>query len=111
MRKTLREIFIENLRYYRQKKGLSQLELAVEIEKSPNYINGIENNSTFPSVETIEQIANVLSISAKLLFDENGCIENILPSEKKQFIDDVAKRLSSSLEKNIRHEMEDVLGK
>jgi len=111
MGKTLREIFIENLRYYRQKKGLSQLELAVEIEKSPNYINGIENNSTFPSVETIEKIATALGISAKQLFDENGCVGNILPSGKQQFIDDIAKRLSASLEKDIRREMEDVLGK
>ncbi len=111
MEKTLRQIFIENLRFYRQKKGLSQLELAVEIEKSPNYINGIENNSTFPSVETIEQIAKVLDVSAKQLFDEQGCPENAIQFDKNKFVDDVTNQLYTRLKTDIRRAMEDVLGK
>lgn len=110
MDKPLRQVFVDNLKYYRLKKGFSQLQLAVEIEKSVNYINGIENNNTFPSPETIEQIASVLGIHAKQLFDEEGCPENALAFNKEKFITDITEKISNNLKADIHREIQDVLG-
>ena len=40
---TLRQQFIQNLKFFRKQKGMRQLDLALEIGKSSNYINSIEN--------------------------------------------------------------------
>lgn len=108
MAKKLRQVFVDNLKYYRQKKGFSQLQLAIEIEKSVNYINGIENNNTFPSPETIEQIATVLGIQAKQLFDEEGCPENILSYNKNKFIEEITENLAIRFKADIKKEIREV---
>ena len=41
----------------------------MELGRSANYINSIENGKYFPSPETIEQIAAVLGIEPIRLFD------------------------------------------
>lgn len=70
----LRQVFIRNLKYYRKEKKLRQLDLAIEIGKSSNYINSIENGKYFPSPETIEKISDFLKIEPMQLFDKkNPC--------------------------------------
>ena len=68
----LRQVFIRNLKYYRKLHGIRQLDLALEIGKSTNYINSIENGKYFPSPETIEKIAETLSIEPMRLFDRSS---------------------------------------
>ena len=65
---TLRQQFIQNLKFFRKQKGMRQLDLALEIGKSSNYINSIENGKYFPSPETIENIALSLGIEPVSLF-------------------------------------------
>ena len=85
--------------------------LAMELDKSANYINGIENNNTFPSVETIEQIAKILEIPASKLFETQGSPENVITFDKAQFIKEITEELYTRLHDDIAHEMEIVLGK
>lgn len=59
------------MKHYRKLSGLRQLDLALEIDKSSNYINSIENGKYFPSPETIEKIADVLKIDPMELFNKN----------------------------------------
>lgn len=66
----LRDVFIRNLKYYRKQKRLRQIDLAIELDKNPNYINSIENSKYFPSPETIEQIAQILQIDPMQLFNK-----------------------------------------
>ena len=78
----LRTVFIRNLKFYRKKKGLRQLDLALEIGKSSNYINSIENGKYFPSPETIEKICVFLDIEPMRLFDMGNPDDiKILPSK------------------------------
>lgn len=78
----LRQTFIHNLKHYRKLKGISQLDLALEIGKSSNYINAIENGKYFPSPETIEEIAEFLEIEPISLFArETKSTEQVPPSE------------------------------
>ena len=68
----LRQTFIDNLKYYRKERGFRQIDLALEIGKSTNYINSIENGKYFPSPETIERLSEVLGIDPMRLFDKNA---------------------------------------
>lgn len=72
----LRQTFIQNLKHYRKLKGIRQLDLALEIGKSSNYINSIENGKYFPSPETIEEIAAFLEIEPIRLFDRETSQSN-----------------------------------
>ena len=64
----LRMTFIQNLKHYRKRQRMRQLDLAFAIGKSANYINSVENGKYFPSPETIDQIAAALGIKSELLF-------------------------------------------
>ena len=64
------EIFIKNLRFFRNKLGFSQLEFSEKIGLSPNYLNAVENGKNFPSVEVIQKIIDVLGIMPYQLFLE-----------------------------------------
>ena len=66
----LQELFIKNLRYFRIKKGISQLRFSEMINISPNYLNAVENGKNFPSPEVIQHILDTLEILPYQLFLE-----------------------------------------
>jgi transcriptional regulator with XRE-family HTH domain len=68
---TLKQIFIENLKDFRKKEGLSQMQLAEYCGISPGYIAEIEIGKKFPSVGVIEKIAIILKVEPYLLFKSN----------------------------------------
>lgn len=61
---TTQQIFINNLKAYRKQAGFTQAQLASLIDKSFNYINGIECGVSFPSPDVIDKIAGVLKNKA-----------------------------------------------
>lgn len=69
---TTRQTFIQNLKFYRKKAGLTQEKLAEAIGMSTTYIGTMEACGRFPSPETIDKIAEALSIRPSVLFDEFG---------------------------------------
>ena len=66
--KNLKEIFSDNLKYYRKQAGLTQDDFAKSVQTDPVYISYIENGKRFPSIEYIEKMANVLNIESYKLF-------------------------------------------
>jgi transcriptional regulator with XRE-family HTH domain len=64
------EIFIENLRFWRKKRGISQLKLSEMVNISPSYLNAVENGKNFPSPEVIQNISDNLEILPYQLFLE-----------------------------------------
>lgn len=96
------QIFITNLKAFRKQKGYTQAQLAGLIDKSFNYINGIECGVSFPPPDVIDQIAEVLKIKPFQLFDENGCEENVINADKEVFIKNVSDRVYSKLKDDIR---------
>jgi len=70
--------FIKNLRFWRKKKGLSQLKLSEMVNISPNYLNAVENGKNFPSPEVIQQFSDILGILPYQLFLE--CPSETVPS-------------------------------
>ncbi len=62
------DIFIENLKRIRTKKGLSQAKLAEEADLSAGLIGDIETGRTNPTLTTIEKIALALHVPVHQLF-------------------------------------------
>jgi len=70
-------LFIENLRYWRKKRGISQLKLSEIVNISPNYLNAVENGKNFPSPEVIQHISDCLELMPYQLFLEYP--EEVMP--------------------------------
>lgn len=111
MKRTLRKAVIANLKYHRERAGISQQNLSLELGKSVNYINGIENGSGFPAIDVIEDISEILKINPMLLFDREGCPENVKRFDRDQFVSDVTEGLYERLKADIGKEVREVLGK
>lgn len=60
--------FIENMKFYRKQKGLSQAQLAEACDVSNGTIGNIECGATKPSFDLIIQIADILEIKPESLF-------------------------------------------
>lgn len=64
---TLRQIFRDNVKFYRKELKLSQEKLAELSNLSTNYIGDIERTNRKITIDTIEKIANGLGIDPALL--------------------------------------------
>lgn len=111
MAEALRDIFIRNLRFYRKQNHLSQEKLSYEIDMSMNYINQLENKSSFPPPEIIDKIAKVLGIRPVQLFDETECPENIIASSRRNFIDELAEEVHKRLKIDVQKSIESAVQK
>ena len=54
----------------REKKGLTQDQLAEQVNLSPMHISVIERGNKLPRLETLINIANVLDVSADILLQD-----------------------------------------
>lgn len=62
----------KNIRRIRQRKGLTQEELAFESEIDLTYIGGIERGKRNPSLLLMARIAGALSVPLPKLFSDKG---------------------------------------
>lgn len=108
---TLQEIFIHNLKFYRKQKGLTQNELTLSIDKSYNYINGVEQKKCFPPPDVIERIATALGIKAHQLFMEDGCPETAMQFNADKYIERITADLHQRLKEDIRREVQEVFAR
>ena len=97
----MQTVFINNLKMYRKKARLTQAALALQIDRSFNYINSVECAVLFPPPATIQKIAEVLHIRPMQLFDENTSAENIIASDKEAFITEVSEKIYAKLRTDI----------
>ncbi len=101
----LKEVFINNLKFYRKKKGLTQNELTLAIDKSYNYINSVEQGKISPSFDVIQSICDVLEIKASWLFDDNASPQNIRAFNKEEYISEISDKLFAKLKNVISSEI------
>ncbi len=95
----VQEIFIKNLRYYRNTAGFSQLAFSEKIGLSPNYLNAVENGKNFPSTEVIQKIVDVLNILPYQLFLEDPKSSNQADSrEIQQLANNLKKDLTTCID-------------
>ena len=72
----IREIFSQNLKYYRNQLGLSQAKLGDMVNLTDKYISDLERRLYDPSLNTIDSLARALNIEAYLLLKYNETHKN-----------------------------------
>ena len=79
------------IRELRKIKGVSQLELAYDMDMSMNTISGIALGKISPKIETLRKIAEKLNVSMSELFE----FSKILPQDKitRKKIEEIANKL------------------
>lgn len=97
----VREIFKENLKYWRNKANLTQEQLSEKIGYGIGYISEIESRNMFPKPETIDAIANALNITPAQLFEQQGCPTNTINFDKKTFIKEISDGLYEKLNQSM----------
>lgn len=60
--------FRKNLKYYREQKGWSQSELAIQADSSNGQIGNVESGKASPSIDLVFRIATALSVHPADLF-------------------------------------------
>jgi transcriptional regulator with XRE-family HTH domain len=58
----LREVFARNLRRWRRERGISQEDLAYSAEVNRTYLSKLESGHSYPGLEIIGKLADVLEI-------------------------------------------------
>ena len=98
----IRETFVNNLKFYRKKKGISQEKLSYAVGKSIAYINQIENKISWPQPEMVDKIAVALEIPSSALFEENGSPQNKKDLFENTFGKSLESELLSRIEKDVK---------
>lgn len=102
---SLQQTFIANLRYFRKKKGLTQKDLSVYLNKGYNYINCIEGGNSFPPPDVIDQMAAILEVEPGLLFRKDSSPENLRRYGGQQYVEEVTDRIMSRLQEVVSREV------
>lgn len=93
--------FMENLKYYRKQKGITQAELAEICDVSNGTIGNIECGITKPSFDLILQLSKALEIQPEQLFhtEESSSKIDKIPSDKfsKEQLKKIRTVLNSSI--------------
>jgi transcriptional regulator with XRE-family HTH domain len=63
---TLKQVFVQNLKEFRKKKGYSQMKLAEYCDTTTSYIGHIETGLKFPSMDMIEKMAEILRVKINI---------------------------------------------
>ena len=103
---SLQDIFLNNLKYYRKKSGLSQEALSEKLNKGVNYINRIESHASFPTIQVIEEIADILDIKASQLFEDDTAPKNIITQDRDRFVQEVTESLYEKLSADMKSILE-----
>lgn len=109
MSEHLRDIFIRNLKFYRKREHLSQEKLSYALDMSMNYINQLENKNSFPPPEIIEKIADILHVRPTELFSEGEAPQNLVASNREDFIETLTERIHARLKDEIQRSITDAI--
>ena len=94
--KTTKELLGARIKELRKAKRLSQDELSEKINIDPKHLSRIEVGKSYPSLDTLERIANALNVEIKDLF------EFMHLSRSKELTDNVSKLLKEADEDRLR---------
>ena len=86
--------FRMNMKYYREKQNISQLQLSIECNCGSGTIGGIESGKAKPSFEMIIKIAEALDVTPADLFVRDSSIsKEKLKKELQAHFDSIIKSL------------------
>lgn len=94
--KTTKQLLALRLKELRKSRGLTQEKLAEMIGRDTKHISKLEIAGSYPSIETLERIANALNVELKDIFNFDGL------QEKNYIIKEFEKFLNFSDEKYLK---------
>jgi len=92
----LRAILAENLKAYRNERGLSQAKLAELVDTATNYIAMIETQKRFPSDVMLEKIAAALQREPSDLFATTPLLKEWQETLLAEFAEFIARKQKGS---------------
>lgn len=91
----LKKAFTNNLKRFRNKKQLSQAQLAEDSDLSPGYIGDMETGKSHPSLNTVEKIAEALEIPPYLLLipEEETLTTDMINQSENRLLKEIKKAM------------------
>ena len=77
--------FGKTLKLFRTTKGLTQVEVAMSLDITPEYLSKLENDSKIPSMVLLNRISKVLGIPMQLLVFDSLEAEDLPLSKQATF--------------------------
>jgi transcriptional regulator with XRE-family HTH domain len=100
--KECRGLLSQNIKRYRNRLGLSQLQLALELGISITFLSDIEHGKKWVSAQTLSQIAKALKIEIYELFKPEQGIREDITAAVARYLDDVDETFINSIEEAVR---------
>ena len=100
--KDCRAILSQNIKRFRNRLGLSQLHLALELGISTTFLSDIETGKKWVSAQTLSRIAQALKIEVYELFKPEQNIKDDVSAAIAKYLDDVDGVLVKSIEEAVR---------
>ena len=100
--KDCRELLSRNIKRFRNRMGLSQLHLALELGISTTFLSDIETGKKWVSAQTLSQIAKALKIEVYELFKPEQTLRDDVSAAVAQYLDDVDEAIIKSIEEVVR---------
>jgi len=99
--KDCRALLSRNIKRYRNRIGLSQLHLALELGISTTFLSDIETGKKWVSAQTLTQIAQTLKIEVYELFKPEQNIRDDVSSAIAKYLDDVDDAFIKTIEEAV----------
>ena len=100
--KDCRAVLSRNIKRFRNRIGLSQLHLALELGISTTFLSDIETGKKWVSAQTLSKIAKTLKIEVYELFKPEKNIRDDVTAAIARHLDDVDDALIKSIEEAVR---------
>ena len=100
--KDCRGLLSRNIKRFRNRIGLSQLHLALELGISTTFLSDIETGKKWVSAQTLSQIAKALKIEVYELFKPEQNIRDNVSAAVAKYLDDIDDAFVKSIEKAVR---------
>ena len=100
--KDCRAILSRNIKRYRNRLGLSQLHLALELGISTTFLSDIETGKKWVSSQTLTQLAKALKIEVHELFKPEQNTRDDAAAAVAKYLDDVNEAITKSIEEAVR---------
>jgi transcriptional regulator with XRE-family HTH domain len=100
--KDCRALLSRNIKRFRNRLGLSQLHLALELGLSTTFLSDIETGKKWVSALTLSQIAKALKIEVYELFKPEQNVRDNVSAAVAKYLDDVDETFIKSIEEAVR---------
>ena len=101
LEKKCRELLSYNIKRYRDRLGLSQLHLALELGISTTFLSDIETGKKWVSAQTLSQLAKALKIEVFELFKPEQTIRDDISAAIAKYLDDIDDSFIKSIEEAV----------